>query len=147
MNRSTIKGFAFIAANILCAVALFLPYYVVSAEGKSGSKVSLMPTVFGILMILVDIVSCGFVFAGLQKKCGFIAAGNVVLTIAAIIRMSASKQVLAVNSMMDGGVFMSMLTDSKPLDYQITYGVGFYLLIVGALAAIVTGIMFALEND
>ncbi|SCW48426.1 hypothetical protein SAMN02910456_01335 [Ruminococcaceae bacterium YRB3002] len=147
MNRSTIKGFAFIASNILCAVALFLPYFHVSYEGKSGANVSMMPTVFGIILLLTDIVSVGFVFAGLQTKCGFAAAANVCLTIAAVIRMGLSKKAMAANALMDSGGFMSLLTDSTYHEYDISYGIGFYLLIAGAVAAIVTGIMFAIEND
>ncbi len=147
MNRSTIKGIAYIAANIIAIIALFLPYYVFSAEGKESASVSLMPTAFGIILLLINIVSCGMVFAGLQKKCGFSAAVSMIGTIVVIIRMSMSKTALAMSALTSSGVFFSILSGSDLPEIKTTNGIGFYILLIGEIAVVITGILFALEDD
>ena len=148
MNRSTIKGFAFIISNIITIVAVFLPYYIIFFDGKEISRTTLMPTVMGIVVILVSIVSCGMVFAGLQQKCGFAAAASVVSVIITIVRMTASKQVLIKGALISSKGFLSILDgDSDITGGSAELGIGFYLLLLGAIASVVTGILFATERD
>ena len=148
MNRSTIKGFAFIISNIITIVAVFLPYYIIIFDGKEISRTTLMPTVMGIVVILVSIVSCGMVFAGLQQKCGFAAAASVVSVIITIVRMTASKQVLIKGALISSKGFLSILDgDSDITGGSAELGIGFYLLLLGAIASVVTGILFATERD
>ena len=148
MNRSTIKGFAFIISNIITIVAVFLPYYIITLDGKEISRSSLMPTVMGIVVMLVSIVSCGMVFAGLQQKCGFAAAASTVSVIITIVRMTASKQVLIKGAIISSKGVLSILGgDSDITGGSAELGIGFYLLLLGAIASVVTGILFATERD
>ena len=148
MNRSTIKGFAFIISNIITIVAVFLPYYIITLDGKEISRSSLMPTVMGIGVMLVSIVSCGMVFAGLQQKCGFAAAASAVSVIITIVRMTASKQVLIKGAIISSKGVLSILGgDSDITGGSAELGIGFYLLLLGAIASVVTGILFATERD
>ena len=148
MNRSTIKGFAFIISNIITIVAVFLPYYIITLDGKEISRSSLMPTVMGIVVMLVSIVSCGMVFAGLQQKCGFAAAASAVSVIITIVRMTASKQVLIKGAIISSKGVLSILGgDSDITGGSAELGIGFYLLLLGAIASVVTGILFATERD
>ena len=150
MNRSTIKGILFIISCAKSAVSVFLPYYTVAVEGGDKVNITLMPTLMGIIILLIDAASVFMVFAGLQQKCGFIAAANVIAVISTVIRMSAGKKALVANAMLEAGhgSFTSILgVVSNETEVEAAFGIGFFLLIIGGIAAVITGIMFAIERD
>ena len=150
MNKSTIKGILFIISCAISAVSVFLPYYTVKVDGADNVNITLMPTVMGIIILLIDAASVFMVFSGLQQKCGFIAAANVIAVISTIIRMSAAKKAIVANAMLEAGhgSFMSILgVVSQESEPKTAFGIGFFLLITGGIAAVVTGIMFAIERD
>ena len=148
MNRSTIKGFAYILSNVLTIISLLVPYYVVTGGNLEGKvNISLISQPYGIIILVIEIICCAMVFAGLQKKCGFSAAVSVVSIIVCIIRMSMGKTALAMNAAMESVTLYTLFSPEGSLDINVSMGPGIYLLIVGAVASIVTGIMFALEDD
>jgi len=152
MNRSTVKGFAFVIACVLSIVAAVVPYYSVKMDSNLldlNESVKMISSLWGIILVIVNVVSVAMVFAGLQIKCGFAAAANVVASIIGLIYMEmgmsrAAKGSTALAILNESGIYGQGLGSGNA---TVTHEIGFYLLIFSAIAVLITGIMFAVERD
>ena len=151
MNKSTVKGFAFVVACIISVVAMVVPYYTYESTGsiEISDSMKLVNSAWGIVIIIIDVVSVLMVFTNLQTKCGIPAALNFAVSIPAIIMAEGSMKRAAagsaVSEIINGMDFMGMnLSMNKPV---VEHGAGFILAIIAPILVVITGIMFAVERD
>ena len=149
MNKSTVKGFSFVVACIISVVAMVVPYYTYERTGviEISDSMKLINSTWGIVIVIIDIVSVLMVFTSLQTKCGIPAALNFAVSIPAIIMAELSMKRAAAGSavteIINGLDFMGM-SEGKPV---VEHGPGFILAIIAPILVVITGIMFAIERD
>ena len=137
-----------ILACLMSGVALFLPLYSLQLDGKTvdGGVATLMPSVYGIIIIVADLVVIGSAVVGLKK--GYVIASliSIGVTISALVNASINKT--SASAIMNiTGSYMTNLGAKASYNYSIEDGPAFVLLVLAAAVMLLTMIWNAVGNN
>lgn len=143
-----IRKIFLIVACLLSGVALFLPLYSLQLNGETveGGTATLMPSVYGIIIIIADLVVIGSAIVGLKK--GYVIASlvSIGVTISALVNASINKTSASAVMNIAGG-FMASLGSNASYNYTVEDGPAYILLILAAVVMLLTMIWNAIGND
>ena len=133
-------------ACILSGVAVFVPLYTLELNGESVTGASVMPSFYGIVIIVSAVLDIGFLLVGLKKGYLITSLINVGATVYATINAAINKEsasyIINVTSKLAKNY--GLATD---MNYKISEGPGFFMLIFAAILVLVLMFWNVAKND
>ena len=128
-----------IIACLFSGVSVFVPLYFLQLNGETveDGAVSLMPSYYGIAILVTAVLIIGFAVVGLKKGYIITSLINVGLSLYATFNAMINKESAAAIVKVTGR-FISVLDSSKTYNYTVVDGPGSFLLIFSAILVLVT---------
>ena len=128
-----------IIACIFSGVSVFLPFYSILLNGETVEvgTVSLMPSVYGIVILATAVLIIGFAVVGLKKGYIITSLINAGVSLYACFYTMINKE-SAGAIVKISGQFMQALNSKATFDYEIKDGPGFFMLIFSAILVLIT---------
>lgn len=147
LNMNVRKIFLMIAC-VFSGVSVFLPFYYVQLNGETveDGAISMMPSYYGIAILVLDILIIGFTFVGLKKGYIITSLINVGVSIYAVIYSSINKE-SAKSVIQLTGKMMQTLSLKGEYNYSIEDGPGFFMLLFSAVLVLIMMFWNFANND
>lgn len=128
-----------IIACLFSGVSVFVPLYFLQLNGETveDGAISLMPSYYGIAILVTAVLIIGFAVVGLKKGYIITSLINVGLSLYATFNAMINKESAAA-IVKATGRFISALDSSKTYNYTVVDGAGSFLLIFSAIFVLVT---------
>jgi len=124
-------------ACIFSGVSVFLPFYYVKLNGElvKDGAISLMPSYYGIAVLVTAILIIGFAFVGLKKGYIITCLVNVGVSIYGVIYTSINKESAAAIMKSTGELIGSVA--GRTYNYTVDSGPGFFMLLFSAILVLI----------
>lgn len=147
--ESPVKGIVFSFFSLITGISLFLPAaeYTLSAGGKSQtSSMTMMPSLFSIITLILAAGCIFLVFAGLKDKCGWCSAGLAVIGMINGLKFYTGLKTAALTSGAGMTTILSMFTSDTP-EFTVNVTWGFYVYVAALILTVFFGIFYTLARD
>lgn len=141
----SVKRIFMIIGALLSGVGLFLPIYSLQVNGKTmaDGAVSMMPGVYGIVILLADLVVIGSAVVALKK--GYVIA--TLISVGVSIYSMANAMMAKAGSSMLMGVTSNYLGSLTGAKYTVVDGPAPVLIILGAVVMLLSMLWAAFTED
>ena len=133
-------------ACILSGVSVFVPLYTLELNGESVQGASVMPSFYGIAIIVTAVLDIGFLLVGLKKGYLICSLINVGCCVYASINAAINKESAAYLVNMTSK-FAQTFGVATEMNYKIGEGPGFFMLILSAILVLVLMFWNVAKND
>ena len=136
-------------ACVFSGVSVFLPFYYVQLNGETveDGAISLMPSYYGIVILVLNVLIIGFAFVGLKKGYIITSLIDVGVSIYAAIYTSINKESAKSVIQLTGKMMQTLSTKGETYNYSIEDGPGFFMLLFSAVLVLIMMFWNFANND
>ena len=147
--ESPVKGIVFSFFSLITGISLFLPSaeYSISMNGKSeASSMTMMPSLFSIITLILAAGCIFLVFAGLKDKCGWGSAALAVIGMINGLKFYTGLKTAALTSGAGMTTILSLFNADTP-EFTVNVTWGFYIYVASLVLTVFFGIFYTLAKD
>ncbi len=136
-------------ACVFSGVSVFLPLYYVQLNGETveDGAISLMPSYYGIAILVLDIFIIGFTFVGLKKGYIITSLINVGVSIYVAINSLIKKESAESVIQLTGKMMQTLSIKGETYNISIEDGPGFFMLLFSAVLVLIMMFWNFANND